>query len=70
MRTMNDYQARAHYTAVYPDCGKGTLKAATYCALKLAGEAGEVAEKLAKYEYRGDPLPEGCLLYTSPSPRD
>ena len=41
--TLNDYQAGALSTAGYPD----TVRI-LYPALKLAGEAGEVAEKLGK----------------------
>lgn len=51
-----EYQAAASETAVYPDSGKQTLIAQTYCGLKLSGEAGEVGEKMAKLLYRLDPL--------------
>lgn len=40
------YQHRAADTAIYPH--KGELLGKLYCALKLNGEAGEVAEKLGK----------------------
>lgn len=43
---INDYQTRTADTAIYP--GKGTPLGLIYCALKLAGEAGEVAEKVGK----------------------
>jgi NTP pyrophosphatase (non-canonical NTP hydrolase) len=39
------YQAQAFTTAVYPDHGKGNW---TYSALGLAGETGEICEKLKK----------------------
>ena len=39
------YQQRARTTAVYPDCGRGNW---TYPALGLAGETGEICEKLKK----------------------
>ncbi|MFH0879572.1 MAG: nucleoside triphosphate pyrophosphohydrolase family protein [Lentisphaerota bacterium] len=39
------YQAGAMKTAVYPDSGKGNW---TYPALGLAGETGEICEKLKK----------------------
>lgn len=39
----NEYQKAAHSTAVYPE-ELGVI----YPALKLAGEAGEVAEKIGK----------------------
>ena len=54
---LNDYQEQAVGTAVYPSAGKGIREGKAYCALKLAGEAGEVAEKIAKYEFRGDLIP-------------
>jgi NTP pyrophosphatase (non-canonical NTP hydrolase) len=40
------YQQVAITTAVYPD--KGTIHGVTYAALGLAGEAGEVANKIKK----------------------
>lgn len=54
--TFCEYQDETRSTAIYPEAGQETLAAQTYCALKLAGEAGEVAEKLAKLKYRLDPL--------------
>ncbi len=44
--SLNEYQEDAVATAIYP--GKGACAGALYCALKLAGEAGEVAEKVGK----------------------
>jgi NTP pyrophosphatase (non-canonical NTP hydrolase) len=46
MMTFNEYQTEARKTAIYP--GQGTIAGLNYCVLKLAGEAGEVAEKLGK----------------------
>jgi len=43
---LNEYQDAAVSTAIYP--GQGSFQGVTYCALKLAGEAGEVAEKIGK----------------------
>ena len=43
---LNEYQDKTDETAIYHD-KRGTLGIA-YCALKLAGEAGEVAEKIGK----------------------
>lgn len=44
--TLDEYQSRTSDTAIYP--GKGTPLGLIYCGLKLAGEAGEVAEKIGK----------------------
>ena len=47
---MNDYQKRARKTAIYPEIHK-----ITYPAIGLAGEAGEVCNKLKK-RLRGDKI--------------
>lgn len=44
--TLNEYQKIAVSTAIYRE--QGTLLGKMYCALKMNGEAGEVAEKVAK----------------------
>lgn len=44
--TLDEYQKLAVSTAIYPF--KGALLGKMYCALKMNGEAGEVAEKVAK----------------------
>ncbi|MEJ2292662.1 MAG: nucleoside triphosphate pyrophosphohydrolase family protein [Deinococcales bacterium] len=41
--TLDEYQAQARTTAIYPEAAR-----VLYPTLKLAGEAGEVAEKLGK----------------------
>jgi len=46
--TFDEYQRQAKTTAIYPEAGNGLLVAITYCALGLAGEAGEVANKVKK----------------------
>jgi NTP pyrophosphatase (non-canonical NTP hydrolase) len=48
--TLNEYQKAAKLTAIYPNNG---FEGYTYCALKLNGEAGEVAELVGK-TMRGD----------------
>lgn len=42
---LNEYQAIARETAIYPDVGNNFV----YPTLGLTGEAGEVAEKVKKY---------------------
>ena len=42
----NEYQGLAAVTAIYP--GQGEVEGLTYTALGLAGEAGEVANKVKK----------------------
>ncbi len=42
--TLNEYQKFAKQTAIYP-----TAQAIEYCTLGLAGEAGEVANKVKKF---------------------
>ncbi len=42
--TFGDYQTRSRTTAIYPDAGSNFV----YPTLGLAGEAGEVAEKIKK----------------------
>ena len=44
----DEYQQRCKISAVYPENGTGLLEAITYCSLGLAGEAGEVANKVKK----------------------
>lgn len=46
--TFKDYQANAWKTAIYPDKGKCTFSSLAYCMMGLAGETGEIAEKLKK----------------------
>ena len=45
MTDFSDYQAGAMSTAIYPGKGEGNW---TYPALGLAGETGEISEKLKK----------------------
>lgn len=51
---LSDYQERTRDTAIYPEADEGTLPALTYVALGLAGEAGELANKVKKLMRDGD----------------
>lgn len=45
---MNDYQKHTRTTAVYPGAGERGTDAVVYTSLGLAGEAGEIANKVKK----------------------
>lgn len=53
---MNRYQRATEQTAIHPgsDTPKPDPEAINYLALGLAGESGEVAEKVKKFQREGD----------------
>ena len=53
--TFNDYEVWSRTTAIYPGALTGGPDELAYLALGLAGEAGEVANKIKKY-LRGEHL--------------
>lgn len=53
-KSLNWYQEQTVTTAIYPEVGTGSVSAIEYCALGLAGEAGEVANKVKKIIRDGD----------------
>jgi NTP pyrophosphatase (non-canonical NTP hydrolase) len=48
MMDIDTFATRTDHTAIYPMAGGGGPTALMYCALGLAGEAGEVANKIKK----------------------
>jgi len=46
--TLQQYQDETLETAVYPGAGEGSLDAIVYTTLGLAGEAGEIPNKVKK----------------------
>lgn len=60
---LDEYQERAAVTAIYPSAGSGNTQAAVYCALGLAGEAGEVANKLKKVLRQGLTTPPDGICF-------
>ncbi len=46
--SMNQYQESTQDTAMYPGAGEGDLQAILYTTLGLAGEAGEIPNKVKK----------------------
>jgi len=57
---VNEYQKKALSTAVYP--GQGTLEGLKYAALGLAGEVGELANKLKKHLRNGTAIDNEALV--------
>lgn len=73
--TFDNYQSSASVTAIYP--GQGEIEGLMYAALGLAGEAGEVANKVKKvwrdesgFEYRDNAFGGMTLEYHSKLKQD
>lgn len=58
-QTLNDYQTAALRTSRGPD---GTLPPLWYLALGMAGEAGEVANLVKKFERHGKPFDADAVV--------
>lgn len=58
MTTLNEYQAEARRTAIYPH---RTTDGLVYSVLALCGECGELANKLKKHLRSGTP-PDNLVL--------
>lgn len=57
------YQETAYSTAWWENTGERPIDPLAYCAMKLAGEAGEVAEKIGKlYRDRGGKIDKEWTL--------
>lgn len=61
--TFSQYQEQTAKTAVYPESGTGSLTAISYCALGLAGEAGEIANKVKKLLRDGDRPEKRAIIF-------
>jgi hypothetical protein len=53
--TLRQYEDFGAQTAVYPEVGTGSITAVAYCALGLAGEAGEIALKVDDLAFADTP---------------
>lgn len=54
MMTFNEFQDYVVKNAVNPEMGQSTCGTIAFCGLGLAGEAGEVANKIKKLHRDGD----------------
>ena len=66
----DSYQKFTLSTAIYPGAGTGSPEAVVYCALGIAGEAGEIHEKLKRLVRGSSSRPGGFQALATLSEED
>ena len=61
--SFNEYQLLTRETAIYPGALSGDTTALSYCSLGLAGEVGEVANKIKKIIRDKEPAQMSQIAY-------